>query len=79
MVTDVPPEAGPELGETPPIVGGDTYVKAPGRVAVLLSGFVTMISTFPALWGGVVAETCVELTKLTGAAVVPPKVTLAPF
>ena len=54
-------------------------MKAPDSVAVVLSGFVTVMSTFPALWGGVKAEIFVALENATDAAFVVPKVTLAPL
>jgi hypothetical protein len=78
IVIAVPPTVVPELGETPvTCTTGATYVYAPLKVAVVLSGFVTVISTAPAACAGVFAEMDVAPTAVTVAAV-PPILTDAP-
>lgn len=42
-------------------------------------GLVTVTTTPPAAWAGVVAFSCVELTKETPEAALPPKETVAPL
>jgi len=44
---DVPPEAGPLLGETPLTAGPARYVKQPLHVALCVSGFVTVTFADP--------------------------------
>jgi hypothetical protein len=47
-------------------------------VALCPFGFVTTTLTAPAALAGVTAVSCVEFTKVTDVALVPPKVTVAP-
>jgi hypothetical protein len=53
-------------------------VKPLETVALWVSGFLTITSTMPWAWAGVVARSCVALLKTTAAGVCP-KVTVAPL
>jgi hypothetical protein len=53
-------------------------VKPPETIALWVSGFLTITSTVPGAWAGVVARSCVALLKTTAAGVCP-KVTVAPL
>ena len=80
-VTEVPPAAGPEFGETPVTVGagaGAEYVNPPVRVPVCPPGLVTTTLTIPAVCAGVTAVIVVAFATLTFVAAVPPTVTVAP-
>jgi len=74
--------SGPELGETPEIVGatvtGVLYVKPLALVPLCPSGFVTTTLTAPAACAGVTAVMVVLLVTLTLVAADPPIVTDAP-
>jgi hypothetical protein len=72
MVTDVPPAVLPEAGVMDVTVGGGaTNVKRPAPVNVL-SVVVTLTSTAPLAWAGVVAVIDVGVTTVKAAAGVPP-------
>ncbi|HEY2091287.1 MAG TPA: hypothetical protein VGJ81_05330 [Thermoanaerobaculia bacterium] len=73
-VTLSPPLAFPRLGVTELTVGGARYVKAPIFVTVPV-GAVTVTSTAPAAWDGVVTVSVVAVAAVTTAGL-PPKVTL---
>ena len=80
-VTEVPPAAGPEFGETPVTVGagaGAEYVNPPARVPLCPLGLATTTLTIPAACAGVIAVIVVLFTTLTFAAAAPPIVTVAP-
>jgi hypothetical protein len=78
-ITEVPPAAGPEIGETllNVVAGARVYVKALVRVPSWLSGFRTMRSTGPAVCPGVMTRSWVELTTFTDVAAAPPNKTMA--
>jgi hypothetical protein len=82
IVTVVPPVVGPEVGDTAfdaaNAGAGAMYVNPFGRVADCVSGFWTLTLTAPAAAAGVVAVSCVALTKVVLAAAVP-KDTTAPL
>lgn len=80
IVTTVPPAVPPELGVTLLTARDDGVpnVKAPGSMALVLSGLVTATLTEPVACAGVTALSCVELTNETDAGL-PPKETVAPL
>jgi hypothetical protein len=78
IVTDVPPAAGPLLGDTPLTVGAMIYVNALAKLPLCGPGFVTVTVTAPALPAGVVAVICVLLVMTTLVAAAVPNVTVAP-
>ena len=78
IVSDVPPDAGPEPGVTPLTVGGAMYVNAPARVPLCPSALVTVTSTGPVAPAGVTAVIVVALTTATLVAGLAPIVTVAP-
>jgi hypothetical protein len=73
-VIAVPPDVGPEPGDTDASVGAATYVKPFARVALPL-GVLTATSFAPAVPAGVTAVTVVGLTTVTPVAATPPTVT----
>src|SRR3989442_1657961 len=80
IVIAMPPAVEPDVGLTPVTVGagGATYVNwSAAVVALAWPPTVTMTSATPAAWAGVVALSCVALTKLTPVATAPPTVTVA--
>ena len=78
IVTAVPPDVGPLLGDTLLTVGGATNVKPVARVPLCPLEFVTVTITAPAVPAGVVAVMLVLLTTTTFVAAVLPNVTVAP-
>jgi hypothetical protein len=77
MVTEVSPAIVPEAGETLVMVrGGVAYVKPATNVALCPSGFLTITSTGPSAWAGVVALSSAALRNVTTEAGVCPKVTV---
>ena len=55
MVTDVPPDGGPKLGKIPVTAGATIYVKwSADDVADVPPAVVTVTSTVPAAWAGLV-------------------------
>ena len=54
-----------------------TYVKHAVHVPLWVSGFVTITSTAPEAWAGVVAEMLVAFSTVTELAAAPPKLTVA--
>src|SRR5487761_2529426 len=75
IVTSVPPEVGPVAGLTAVTVGPEPYVNWSAEVAVLVpADVVTVTSTTPATWAGLMTE--IELSLFTtGVAGLPPKLT----
>jgi hypothetical protein len=63
------------LGLPPPL---DRYVNPFTSVPVPPSGFVTVTSTLPGTWGGVMAEILLLLATTTLVAAAEPKVIVAP-
>jgi hypothetical protein len=80
IATDVPPDAGDDLGVMSVTDGPPTYVYAPASVALCggVSGFVTTTSTAPAACAGVLPVNVVGLTKEIAVAATPPMVMVAP-
>ena len=82
ILIDVPPLAGPELGEIELTVGfgfpGAVYVKPLLNLPFCVSLLVTITSTAPAVFAAVMAVIDVPLTTFTLVASVPPKLTVAP-
>jgi hypothetical protein len=78
IVTEAPPEAGPDAGETEVIVGGALYVNPLVSVPDCPSGLVTTTLTVPAECAGVVAVMDEPLTTVTPVAAIPPIETVAP-
>src|SRR3989442_1757360 len=80
IVIAMPPAVEPDVGLTPVTVGagGATYVNwSAALVALDWPPTVTTTSAAPATCAGVVALSCVALTKLTPVATAPPTVTVA--
>ena len=77
MVTSVPPETDPLLGDQLVTVGssGSWYVKADERVTVPPSGLVTLTDTVPGMPGGVRTVTEVAVNCSTVPAVAPKRTT----
>ncbi len=76
MVTSVPPAVGPEPGRTLVITGAAMKVKAAVSLTLWPAGFVTTMSTVPALWGGATATMWVGFVMFTSVEFVNPKLTL---
>lgn len=74
IVTVVPPEIGPNIGDNEVIVGASTKVKPPALVAFPPAPVITT-STAPAALAGVTTVTEVALTFVTVEPAVPPNVT----
>ena len=65
MVTVVPPECGPLVGLRPVTAGAATYVNLSVLTAGLVpAGVVTLTSTVPAAWAGLVAKRAISETTL---------------
>jgi hypothetical protein len=77
IVTAVPPDVGPLLGETPLTVGVATYVNPLVRLP-LCPPTVTVTVTAPTLPAGVVAVMVVLFVTVTLVAVAVPNCTVAP-
>jgi hypothetical protein len=75
IVTAVPPAIGPVGGATLVTVGSATYVNLFVPLVLVPLGVVTITSTSPAAWAGVIAVIDVPLTTVTPVAAAPPKVT----
>jgi hypothetical protein len=75
MVILVPPVIGPVGGATLVTVGMATYVYLFVPLVLVPLGVVTITSTSPAAWAGVIAVIDVPLTTETPVAAVPPMVT----
>src|ERR1700722_7957550 len=79
IVTDVPPEAGPVVGEIDVTAGATTYVKwSLGAVTLVPPGVVTVMSTVPAPAGAVAVIDVAELTVKPVALATPNFTTVAP-
>jgi hypothetical protein len=78
IVTRVPPERGPELGETLVNVGIAAYINPPVSVAEPPE-IATTTFLAPAVPAGVTAVMEVALTTVTLVAATPPIVTVAPL
>jgi hypothetical protein len=78
IVTGAPPAVGPALGATELTVGGATKVKSSaGEVAEVPPVVVTVTSTVPAAWGGVVVLILVLETTVNDAGVAPKSTAVA--
>src|SRR5262249_11645685 len=78
MVTAVPPDVGPLLGETLLMFGAAMQVNPLGRLPFCPPGFLTVTATGPAVPAGVVAVIWVPLITVTFVAATLPNVTVAP-
>jgi len=79
MVTAVPPVAGPEVGDTPVMVGAAMNVNwSAVEVALVPPGVVTVTLTVPAVSAGLKAVMEVALLMMLVAAVVPNSTDVAP-
>ena len=75
-MTEVPPPVGPLVGLTLVTAGPVTKVNwSPAPVALVPPAVVTVMSTVPAAWAGVVAVMDVALLTVKLVAAVPPKLT----